>query len=177
MHEMFTIILIAIALSMDTFSFSLSLGTANIEITKGIVLSILIGIMHFIMSLLGISIGTIVLKVLPVDSDFFLGSIFLILAFKMLYDLYIEQEDKISLNIVGMILIAISVSFDAFTTGIGLKVITDKIYLSSIIFMTVSFIFTIVGIMVGKFVNQKIGKISSIIGIIILLIMAIYLII
>ena len=177
MQEIITILLIAIALSMDTFSFSLSLGTANIEIKKGIILSLLIGLMHFIMPLLGTNIGKVVLKILPLEHNFFLGIIFFVLAFKMIYDLYIEQEDKISLNFLGMFVISLSVSFDAFTTGIGLQVVTSDIYKASVIFMLISFIFTMIGILIGKYVNEKIGKLSSIIGIIILIIMAIYLII
>lgn len=177
MQELFPILLVAIALSMDTFSFSLSLGTANIEIKKGIVLSIFVGIMHFIMPLLGNSIGKNILKMLPIEPDFFLGIIFLILAFKMIYDIYYEEEKKIILNIISMFIISLSVSFDAFTTGMGILAITNKILGACCVFMIVSFIFTISGILLGKFVNRKFGSISSIIGIIILFIMAIYLII
>ena len=57
MQEILSLLLIAIALSMDTFSVSLSLGTANIPIEKGIFLSIAVGIMHFIMPILGMLIG------------------------------------------------------------------------------------------------------------------------
>lgn len=177
MQEILSILLVAIALSMDTFSVSLSLGTANIEIKKGILLSIITGIMHFIMPLLGMVIGTFLLEFLPFEHDFFLGMIFLILGIKMIYDLFIEKEENINLNFLGIILFSISVSFDAFTTGIGLPVITNKIFMAILIFMIVSYLFTMLGIILGKFVNQKIGKISSIIGIIILLTMSLYLII
>ena len=76
-----------------------------------------------------------------------------------------------------MFIISLSVSFDAFTTGMGILAITNKILGACCVFMIVSFIFTISGILLGKFVNRKFGSISSIIGIIILFIMAIYLII
>ena len=177
MQEILSILLVAVALSMDTFSVSLSLGTANIEIKKGLFLSTVTGIMHFIMPLLGMVIGTFLLSFLPFEHDFFLGIIFLILGIKMIYDLFIEKEENISLNLLGIFLFSISVSFDAFTTGIGLPVITDKILVATLIFLLVSYLFTILGIILGKFVNQKIGKLSSIIGIIILFGMALYLII
>ena len=177
MHEILTILLIAIALSMDTFSFALSLGTANIEIKKGMLLSIIIGIMHFIMPLLGMAIGKFLLSILRVEHDFFLGIIFLILSFKMIYDFFVEHDEHIKMSIIGMLIISISVSYDAFTTGIGLYAITSRIILSTSIFMIVSYLFTITGILLGKYVNKKIGKISSIIGVLILLFIAIYLII
>ena len=177
MHDIISAFIIAIALSMDTFSFSLSLGTANIELKKGIILSIVIGIMHFIMPLLGMFIGKFILQWLPFEHDFFLGIIFLILSFKMLYDIFVDHEEHINLSIIGIIIISASVSFDAFTTGIGLFAIINKIFLSTTIFMVVSFLFTILGILLGKYVNKKIGELSTIIGVIILLFMAIYLII
>ena len=177
MQEILSILLVAVALSMDTFSVSLSLGTANIEMKKGLFLSTVTGIMHFIMPLLGMLIGTFLLSFLPFEHDFFLGIIFFVLGIKMIYDLFIEKEENINLNLIGIFLFSISVSFDAFTTGIGLPVITDKILVATLIFMLISYLFTILGIILGKFVNQKIGKLSSIIGIIILFVMALYLII
>ena len=177
MQEILSILLIAVALSMDTFSVSLSLGTANIEIKKGLILSTVTGIMHFIMPLLGMLIGNFLLDKLPFEHDFFLGIIFLILAFKMIYDFFVEKEENIKLNLLGIFLFSVSVSIDAFTTGIGLPAITNKIVTATLIFMVISYIFTLCGILLGKYVNKKLGKISAIIGIVILLAMAINLII
>lgn len=177
MKEILSILLIAVALSMDTFSASLSLGTAGISLKKGCLLSIITGIMHFIMPLLGMSIGHIVLKFLTFDPHFFLGIIFFVLSFKMFYDTHVSKEENIYLNMVGIFLFSLSVSFDAFTTGIGILAITKKIITATFIFMLVSYLFTMMGILLGRYVNQKLGKISSYIGIIILFLMALHLII
>ena len=80
MQEITSILLIAVALSMDTFSVSLSLGTANIDLKKGILLSTVTGIMHFVMPFLGMMIGNFLLEILHFKHDFFLGIIFLVLA-------------------------------------------------------------------------------------------------
>lgn len=177
MQEILSLLLIAIALSMDTFSVSLSLGTANIPIKKGIFLSTVVGLMHFIMPILGMLVGNIILKIIPFNHDFLVGIIFLVLSFKMIYDIFFENNDSICLNYLGIFLFSLSVSFDAFTTGIGLLVLTKNIFLATSIFMITSFTFTLTGIVLGKYVNQKIGKVSSIIGVLILFIMALYLII
>lgn len=171
------ILLIAVALSMDTFCSSLSLGFLGINKTKGYILSIIVGIMHFIMPLLGNTIGNIVLIYLPFNHDTFLGLIFLTLAFKTIYDVYFSEEKEIKINIIGIITFAISVSFDAFTTGIGLTLNKESIIIASTIFMIVSFLFTITGITIGKYVNEKFGKVSASLGIILLFTMAMYLII
>ncbi len=177
MHEFFSILIVAIALSMDTFSVCLSLGTANIEMNKGIFLSLLVGIMHFIMPLIGMILGEILLYKLLINKEIFLSIIFLILALKMLYDVFIESDENIELNFLSILLFAFSVSLDAFTTGIGIRALTNNIIMATSTFMITSFIFSISGILLGKYVNKKIGKLSTVFGIIILIIMAIYLII
>lgn len=177
MHKLLTTFIIAIALSMDTFSVSLSIGSFNINMKKGLILSIMVGVMHFIMPLLGMVIGYNIFKFLPFDSDLVLGIIFLVLFFKMTYDYFVNDIDEIKLNIVGIFLFSLSVSMDAFTTGIGLLNYVDNMFVTLIIFMLVSFLFTISGIVLGKYANKKLGKISNIIGILILFILAIYLII
>ena len=57
MKEILNILLIGIALSMDTFSLSLGVGTYNLEKKKCLTLSLLVGLMHFIMPLLGNVVG------------------------------------------------------------------------------------------------------------------------
>ena len=177
MHDIIPVLLIAIALSMDTFSASLSLGALNIEHKTGIIISFMVGIMHFIMPLLGMFVGKFIFNIFPFKPDFVLGIIFLVLTFKMSYDVFINHNETIELSILGILLFSISVSADAFTTGIGLLAITSNILFATIMFSVVSFLFTISAIMFGRYINYKFNKISSILGIIILLIMSLYLII
>ena len=177
MCDVIPILLIAIALSMDTFSASLSLGTLNISKRQALEVSSVVGIMHFIMPLLGMNIGKVILKMLPFEPDFFLGIIFLILAIKMIYDVYVESKTEIDLSVIGIILFSFGVSMDAFTTGVGLLAITSNILLSTLIFMSVSYAFTLTAIIIGKYINKRFSNISSLIGILILIIMSLYLII
>lgn len=177
MHEFLTIFFIAVALSMDTFSVSLSIGTFNINIKDGLRLSIIVGIMHFIMPLIGILIGSYILKYIPLDADFILGTIFLILSGKTTYDFFIEDTPNLKLSFLGMLIFSFCVSFDAFSTGIALYGYTNKILLSLVTFMFISFLFTLLGIICGKCANKILGKIATVIGIFILLILAICLII
>ena len=52
MVEIISCFLIAVALSMDTFSLSLGLGTYNIKQQDCLKLSLMVGVMHFLMPLL-----------------------------------------------------------------------------------------------------------------------------
>ena len=65
MYSIIMLFTIGIALSMDTFSLSLSIGTLNIKSKKIILIAIIVGIMHFIMPLIGMLIGKAVLCFIP----------------------------------------------------------------------------------------------------------------
>lgn len=177
MYDVIPVFLIAVALSMDTFSASLSLGALNIEYKTGVIISIIVGIMHFIMPLLGMRIGEIIFSIFPFEPNLILGLIFLILTFKMAYDVFVSCDERIELSILGIFLFSLSVSLDAFTTGIGLFAITKHVMIATTIFSVVSFLFTISAIMFGRYINCRFNNISSILGIIILFIMSLCLII
>ena len=60
--ELLILFTIAVSLSMDAFSLSLAYGTLNLEKKDINNLSLIVGIYHFFMPLLGLFIGNIVLK-------------------------------------------------------------------------------------------------------------------
>lgn len=171
--QIFSILLIGIALSMDTFSLSLGVGTFNATYKKSLQLSIIVGIMHFVMPLLGMLIGNKLLQLFEVQSDILLGIILIFIAIQMLIDILKHEEEKFNLSLFGMLLFAFGVSLDSFSVGLGIKAITDNIFLATTIFAFVSFIFTFCGILVGKFASKIIGIYANIIGVIILFVLGI----
>lgn len=174
MVEFVTILTISVALSMDTFSLSLGVGTMNLSKKKSLELSIIVGIMHFIMPLLGILIGTSILRFFQLNSNLMLGMILIFLAGQMLYDLFLKEDPTINLNIFGMFFFAIGVSIDAFSTGLGLSAITSNIIPAMIIFSITSFIFTLLGLFIGKYASKLLGTYASIFGAILLMIIGIF---
>ncbi|MCI9280660.1 MAG: hypothetical protein HFI49_00145 [Bacilli bacterium] len=171
--QILSILLIGIALSMDTFSLSLSLGTFNITNKQALKLSIIVGIMHFFMPIIGMLLGEKLINLFELQCDFLLGVILLFIAIQMIIDLIKHEENSFNLNILGMFLFALGVSLDSFSVGLGIKAITDNINLATSIFAICSFIFTFTGIMIGKFANKFIGTYASIFGVVILLILGI----
>ena len=57
MASFFTIILIGISLSMDAFSLALAYGISGITKKEIIILSLIVGIFHFCMPLIGLALG------------------------------------------------------------------------------------------------------------------------
>lgn len=174
MKEFFNIISIAVALSMDTFSLSLSLGTYNISHKKIFEIALMVGIMHFLMPLCGNFLGVKIISFFRINSEFFLGCILLFLAFNLLFEM-LKTEEKISydLSLIGIFLFSFGVSIDAFSTGLGLKAITQNSYLAMFIFSLVSFLFTLLGLFIGKFASNHLGKTASFLGLILLFSLAI----
>ena len=63
------IFIIAISLSMDAFSLSLAYGTISMSKKEINVLSIIVGIYHFFMPILGMLIGSFVFNVLNINQN------------------------------------------------------------------------------------------------------------
>jgi len=76
-----------------------------------------------------------------------------------------KKEEKINnMKISEMILFGLAVSVDSFSVGVGLNNISNNYILCSSIFSVTSFLFTYVGLKIGNKINQLIGKISSLLG-------------
>lgn len=175
MKEILNILIIGVALSMDTFSLSLGVGTYNLEKRKSLQLAVLVGIMHFIMPLLGNVVGDKIMHFFELNSNLFLGCILLFIAGNLLIDMIKKEEDTtIDLSFLGMFLFAFGVSIDAFSTGLALTAITQNKILAMCLFSITSFIFTWVGLSVGSFVSSKLGNKASILGFILLVILGVF---
>ncbi len=174
MKEIITIITIAIALSMDTFSLSLGIGTGKISKKRCFLFSIIVGIMHFCMPLLGNIIGQKIVQIFMLKSNFLLGIILIYLALTMLIEIIKPEEKNKNMNVINMFLFAIGVSIDSFSTGIGLSAITTNMFLAVFIFSVTSFCFTYIGLLIGKYANRLLGVYATIFGAILLIIIGIF---
>lgn len=173
MLELITLLSIAVALSMDTFSLSLGLGTCSLSKKKSLGLSITVGIMHFLMPLLGVIIGSGLVNFLKLNHNLLLGIILLFIAGEMLYEIFFKEETQINLNKIGIFLFAFGVSIDAFSAGLGLNAITSNILLAMILFSITSFGFTLFGLTIGKYANKVLGVYASVFGALLLIVIGI----
>ena len=163
-----------ISLSMDAFSLSLIYGTQNITKSNKIILSLIVGIYHFFMPLLGLSFGNIITKYLIINISVLVAFIFVIIGSEMIISSLKEKEEKFFLNTLGFLIFGFSVSIDSFTTGIGLNVINSNYLEVSLIFCLVSGLFTYLGLILGGKLKSYFGTLSSVFGGVILIILGIY---
>lgn len=162
--EILTIIIIAISLSMDAFSLSIAYGTLNIKKKDIILLSSIVGIYHFFMPQIGNVVGKIIINILPIRTNIIVFIVLFIIGLQMILETFKEEKNIKNLKLKEMILFGLAVSLDSLSVGIGLKTIYHNVILSSFIFMIMSFIFTYLGLYLGKKINNIIGKISTLIG-------------
>jgi len=174
MNSLLAMFLVGISLSMDTFSLSLCYGTLNLNTNKTIILSIIVGVFHFFMPIVGLTIGNFVIEHLIIDGKYLILIILSLIGIDMLFSSFKTEEKKLLTSFLGILIFAFSVSLDSFSTGLGLNLMTNNIIGSLIIFTITSTSFTFLGVRLGKKLNDKFGKISNMLGGIVLIIMGIY---
>ncbi len=162
---------IGISLSMDTFSLSLSIGTTSPSTKQIIKTSLIVGLFHFIMPLLGSTIGNLASATFFIKTNYITFTILFILAIQM----YINRNDYAKteiLNIFSIILFAISVSIDSFSVGIAFGITKESVILSGMIFSVISAFFTYLGLRLGKKLTEKYQNKTVYLGIILMLLIA-----
>ena len=174
MSSFFTLLLIAVSLSMDAFSLALVYGMFLNSKKRKFILSLIVGIYHFFMPLIGMIFGNILGKINIISLDLVSFLILLYIGIDLILST-LKKEDKISTNNLGLIIFGLSVSLDSLTLGIGLNSITNNYLLASTTFSLTSLIFTYLGLNIGNIIGKKIGSYSKIIGGIVLIIIAIIL--
>ena len=167
------IFVIAVSLSMDAFSLALAYGTISMSKREIKRLSFIVGIYHFFMPIFGMLIGNFITKLLPVDEDIITLIIFSFIGINMIIESFKNEEKLKKMKLGEMVLFGFAVSIDSFSVGIGINNISNNFIMCSIIFSLTSFLFTYIGLILGNKLNQLIGKISTILGGITLIILGI----
>jgi putative Mn2+ efflux pump MntP len=137
-----------------------------------IILSLIVGIYHFIMPLIGLYFGTLIDEISFINLHIISSIILLYIGIDLIISNY-KEENNLTVSILGFIMFGLSVSIDSLTIGIGLKAITNDYLISSLIFSTSSLIFTYIGLLFGNIIGNKIGAYAKTIGGIVLIIIAI----
>lgn len=169
--EVLLILLIAVSLSMDAFSLSLAYATKGIEKKQTYILGIIVGLFHLFMPLIGLSIGNIIFNIIKIKPNIIVCIILTIIGLDMIYESLKKEENVKKMKSIEMFIFAFAVSIDSLSLGITLNTITKNPFSAAQIFAITSCLFTILGLKIGNKIKVKIGKISTIIGGIILIVL------
>lgn len=174
MNSFFAVLLVGISLSMDAFSLALIYGTNGINKNNQLLLSIMVGLFHFFMPLIGFFIGNLIFSFFVLKFNYVISVIFFVIGIEMIMSSYKNKVINILDSIGSYFLFAFSVSIDSFTVGLGLKAINDNYLFIAIVFMFCSFIFTYCGLSFGNKINKAFGNSSTVVGGILLILLSIY---
>lgn len=168
------VVIIAISLSMDAFSLSLAYGTLNLEKKYRVFLSVVVGIYHFLMPLIGMLVGNNILKKIPIDPDMIVCLVLIVIGIEMLLESFKNDRNIHYMKIGELLLFGLAVSLDSFSVGLGLNTIYKYPIVSAFLFSISSSFFTCLGLSLGSKINEKIGKVSTLIGGICLIVIGIF---
>ena len=84
--SIYIILTIAVSLSMDAFSLSLAYGTLNLEKKYIRKTAIIVGIYHFFMPLIGLTIGNMILKIVPIQPNIIICIVLTFIGIEMIID-------------------------------------------------------------------------------------------
>ena len=110
MNSYIIILLIAISLSMDAFSLSLAFGMQGIEHKKKLFMSIIVGIYHFIMPLIGVYFGIFIIKNIPLDINVISSIILIFIGLELIISGFKKDDNKLTTSISGILLFGLTVS-------------------------------------------------------------------
>lgn len=159
---MILVFLIAISLSLDALSLAMIYGLVIKSNYDRLLLSIIVGVFHFFMPLIGFLFGKIIFNFIILNSNILTFVIFIYIGIEMI----IEDDKNISdkKNIYNMLLFGFTVSLDSFSVGINYNMIINNYFLSSFIFLFVSFLFTYAGLIISNKISNFYGNILKKIG-------------
>ena len=173
------IIFIAISLAMDAFDVSISNGILlpNIKIAYAIKFGIFFGSFQFIMPIIGYYLtnllGDSILKF-----DHWIAFILLnVIGLKMISETFKKEEKeniydkKNILSIKNLTVLAIATSIDALAVGVSFSLIKVNIINASLIIGIIAFIFSFLGVLIGKKLGNLLSKNAERIGGLILVFM------
>lgn len=169
--ELITIGAMAFAFSMDSFSLGLGMGMLNLRIKRIALISMLSGLFHMIMPLIGMSIG----KVLTThfgEIAMIAGGILLILIGLTMIRSAFQFNKRMSVIMpygIGLLLFPVTVSIDSISAGLSLGMFGARVVVTVLLFGCISTMLTMVGLLLGRKFHTFFGGYSVMIGGIILL--------
>ena len=127
------------------------------------------------MPLLGYLCGSAIASIVETLASIIGFTLLLIIGLNMIRESLGSDEDEITdeFSFKEVTLLAIATSIDAFAVGITIALLKDPILISSVIIGIVAFLFSVVGIFIGKKIGHIVGDKFQILGGVILILIGI----
>jgi putative Mn2+ efflux pump MntP len=167
--EILTVFLLAVGLSFDSFAVSVcsGLNLPQIRFLQAAKIAIFLAIFQAFMPLIGWLVGNSIKSLIePVDHWIAFGLLSLI-GGKMIIESFISsevREIKNPLHIRVILVLSLATSIDALAVGFSFSTLLDKILIAVFIIGAVTFIASMLGILLGKKTGPKINRFAELLG-------------
>ncbi len=174
------IILLSIGLAMDAFGVAVGKGLTltDKEGYKKIFLPFLFGLFQFLMPIVGWFIGSQFATIIANFSHWIIFALLLYLGVSMIRQsddecTCITEDEPKTLVFWEMIMLAVATSLDALAVGLTFAFLSVNVWEASIVIGITTFIISLVGIYLGKWLGCYIGKYAEMAGGIVLIIIGV----
>jgi len=168
--SVFEIILISIGLAMDAFGVSIGKGLSIPvgENGRKVTWVFLFGLFQFLMPIIGWLIGRQFIDVISEWDHWIIFGLLGYLGIAMiregLSDETDEDDDKQFLGAWEMMMLSVATSLDAMAVGLTFAFMPINVWEASTMIGVITFGISLIGIYLGKFMGQFVGKYADILG-------------
>lgn len=163
--EIVTVLIMAFALSMDAFSISLGMGMYNLRLREIFKIGITIGVFHILMPLIGMAAGRFLSEQFGAIAGYIGGVLLLLLGIQMIWSSLGKESESIIRPVgIGLIIFALSVSLDSFSVGLTLGIYGAQTFIVLLCFGAGATLLSWVGLLIGRRVQDWLGKYSEVFG-------------
>ena len=170
--DLLTIILIAVGLAMDCLAVSIAQGMTGTQEKRPrpLLMAVLFGLFQGGMPLIGYFAGCIFADFFRLYAPWIALALLAFIGGKMIWESLQEKEEHAAGWQLGRLLVlAVATSIDALATGVVFIPVPERIWLGISIIGLVSFLFSIGGYHIGKYVGDRFHLNVELIGGIILI--------
>jgi len=163
LSSILTLLLLAGALGSDATSMAVGVGLTGISKKQISFASMVIGLFHIVMPLLGLYLGKLFGKIAGDIASWVGAGILILLGFHMLREAYQDEGgdevEPVNINVWRLLVMAMGVSLDAFSVGFSLGTFSQlSIPLTVITLGVVAGVMTAAGFVLGKKMGRVIGE-------------------
>ena len=170
--DLITIFLIAVGLAMDCFTVSITQGL-SVKISerpKPVLMALLFGLFQGGMPLIGYYAGNVFADFFDMYAPWIALALLAFIGGKMIWESLHEKEEKtVGWQIQRLLVLAVATSIDALATGVIFIPVPERLWIGVGIIGLVSFLFSIGGYHIGKYMGKRFQLNVELIGGIILI--------
>ena len=175
--DLFSLVFIAVGLSMDSFAVSVANGLSGriVSLSKAVAVSLVFAVTQGVMPVLGWMAGISIKTYVEAFDHWIAFGLLLFIGIRMILEtVKAESEgEKVNLKRRTVFLQALATSIDALAVGIGFAVMDISIVTASSVIAVSTFVFSLSGIYLGRFLGGKIRKPAAIAGGVVLILIGV----